>query len=96
MIAVRFYGVYPVQAKTNCSFYFSLSFDAIEYQPAIDFSDNEIIPTLTSEKQDLFVKYGRQSTFENLLYAESGFLENINVDSNDLYVTEPEYVVLNF
>jgi hypothetical protein len=71
-------------------------FDTIDLQNAIAFIENQLIPTLNGESQDLLVKYGGIDNFYNLFYADTGFLENIEIgtEAEEFYDTDPIQIVM--
>ena len=50
-------------------------FDVGEFHRAIDFIENELIPELGNEKQDLLGKYGGKESFYDMFDKDSGFIE---------------------
>ena len=50
-------------------------FDVTEFQQVIAFIENELIPELNKENQDLIEKYGGEDGFYNKFNQNSGFIE---------------------
>ncbi len=77
-------------------------FDATLYQNLIDFINNQLIPQLNNESNDLLEKYGGYDSFENLMINETQFTfinsflwDEDDVDSVFYFAPEDMVSILN-
>ena len=56
-----------------------------EIQETIIFLENEVIPSLINETQDLLFKYGGKSNFVNLYYNSVEYLKFNGINQNEYY-----------
>ncbi len=63
-----------------------------EIQEAIAFIDDELIPALNNEQEDLLVKYGGEDHFLELFNASPDYLELLGLNDNELYADMPDYI----
>lgn len=60
-------------------------FVPLEIQEVITFLENDLIPALNNEIQDLLDQYGGKSNFINLYYNNAEFLKFNGIDENEFF-----------
>lgn len=65
-------------------------FDPLEIQEAITFLEDDLIPALNNETQDLLVQYGGKSSFVNLYYDGPNFLKFNGISENEFFDSDGE------
>lgn len=63
-------------------------FVPLEIQEVITFLDNDLIPALNNETQDLLVQYGGKSSFVNLYYDSAEFLKFNGISENEFFESD--------
>lgn len=68
-------------------------FDVSEIMESFIFIDNELIPNLDSEREDLLKKYGGNSGFLAKYYNSPGFLSALGLEDNEFYNDSPQDLI---
>jgi hypothetical protein len=67
-------------------------FVVAEIQQTITFINNELIPALNSEPEDLLVKYGGRHSFYELFYNDTAYFEVTCIDLEEFYDSDPKQI----
>jgi hypothetical protein len=63
-------------------------FVPLEIQEVITFLENELIPALNNETQDLLVQYGGKSSFINLYYNGAEYLKFLGISEDEFFESD--------
>ncbi|WEK18007.1 MAG: hypothetical protein P0Y49_14515 [Candidatus Pedobacter colombiensis] len=64
-----------------------------EIQESIEFIDNEVIPALNNETQDLIVKYGGRDRFSDTINGSADFIGALGIEDDEFYYDAPESLI---
>jgi hypothetical protein len=65
-------------------------FISSEIQEVIIFLEDDLVPALNNETQDLLVQYGGKSNFINIYYNNAEFLKFNGIDENEFFDSDGE------
>jgi len=63
-----------------------------DLQEVIFFIENDLIPALNNETQNLLVKYGGRANFVDLYYTNPDYLIALGVDDDEFYMADPSSI----
>jgi hypothetical protein len=65
-------------------------FTVSEVQEVVSFLENDVVPALNAETQDILAQYGGKSNFINLYYNNAEFLKFNGISENDFFDSDGE------
>jgi len=88
---------YNYGLSTNCieRWNDTVHFDSSEINEVVDFIDQQLIPPLNAETEDLEIKYGGLDKFIDVFYEQTNFLTRIGVHDKEYFDFDPRSIIFD-